>query len=531
MERKYHLEKVTGQRRPRNVAVRKWISWLLMLALFAPGILSGCGQAAQPPTPTVPPTTTRPEPTPSRPASSEPAYRPTGGWRSSTPEEQGVDFAQLLNMLRHIDEAGINVRTVTVTRNGYILLEAARQPFTLEMANEVKSVTKSVTGALIGIAIHEGYIKDVKQPVLSFFPEMTIANRDKEKEAITIEDLLTMQPGLDCADEKLGNGPLGSIEQSKDWVHFALDLPMASPPGRNLVYCTAAPHILSAILGKATGMSMQEYAQSRLFAPLGITASDISWGSDPQGITLGGYGLTIKPRDMAKLGLLYLYGGKWEGKQIVPQEWVAESSRAHATGQNDKDYGYLFWIYPSHFAAEGLGQQKIMVVKDHNMVVVVTAAIDFRKSPENDFAIEKLLQEYIIPAAKADGALPPNSAALGELQAEVAYLANPVGPVQPLSELARKVSGKTYILEDNAIGWKSLTLTFEEGSPQALARLEVAENASGDGPSTITQSVVIGMDNRYYVEKSSDGGFTARRGYWLDDEYPGPQAGPIMARH
>jgi hypothetical protein len=262
-------------------------------------------------------------------------------------------------------------------------------------------------------------------------------------------------------------------------------------------------------------MSTQEYAQSRLFGPLGIAASDISWGTDPQEINLGGYGLTIKPRDMAKLGLLYLNGGKWEGKQVVPQEWVAASSKAHATVQNDKNYGYLMWVYPTHFAAEGLGQQKIMVVKDRNMVVVVTAAIDFRKSPENDAVIEKLLQGYIIPAAKADGELPPNPTAYGDLQKEVAYLADPVKPVQSLSELARKVSGKKYILQDNPLGWKSVAFTFEEGSPQAAVSLEAAGGV--DGATTVTQNVMIGMDNRFYVEKSPDGGFAARRAYWLDD--------------
>jgi CubicO group peptidase (beta-lactamase class C family) len=416
-----------------------------------------------------------------------------------------VDSAQLLSALRHISEAGINIRSMTIVRNGYVVLEAANQPFTADIAYQTYSVTKSVMGALIGIAIHEGYIKDVKQTVLSFFPELTIAKRDKDKEAITIEDLLSMQAGLDCGDDKLNF----AMEASKDWIQFALDLPMASPAGQQLVYCTAGPHILSAILTKATGMSTQAYAQSRLFTPLGIAAGKISWETDPQGITIGGYGISMEPRDMAKLGLLYLYGGKWDGKQVVPEEWVSTSTKTHAIGDNRKDYGYLFWVYPSHFAAEGLGEQKIMVVKDRNMVVVMTSAIDWHKGP----ALEKLLDDYLVPAANSTGPLPANPAAFTSLQGRIKYLANPAQPVQPLSEAARYISGKTYAMQDNnPAGWKSITLTFEEGSPEAKASV-----AAVSGANTLTQTVAIGMDNVYRVERSPDGGFTARRGYWLDD--------------
>ncbi len=483
----------------------KWASALMPLALLLSGVLSACGAEEPTLTPTLPPVpptaTTALTPTP---AFTEPAYWPTGAWRTSTPEEQGVDSAKLLVALQHIQDAGINVRTITVIRNGYVVLEAANQPFTLDMSYDVKSVTKSMVGALFGIAIHEGYIKDVKQTVLSYFPELTIANRDKDKDALTLEDLLSMQPGLDCADDKLN----GEMEASKDWVHFALDLPMASPGGQKLVYCTAGPHILSAILTRATGMSTAEYAQSRLFGPLGIAPGSTSWGTDPQGVTLGGYGLSVRPLDMAKLGLLYLSGGKWEGKQIVPQDWVAASTTTHALGDNDKNYGYLFWLYPNHFAAEGYGEQKIMVVKDRNMLVIMTSAIDWHKGP----ALERLLQDYIIPTTAPDVPLPANAASLADLQAKVKYLANPVQPVQPLPEAAKRISGQTFIFADNPLGWKTLTLNFRGGNPEAQA-IVVAAN----GESTITDTVPIGMDNVYRLSTGQGGNIVGRRGSWVDD--------------
>jgi len=204
---------------------------------------------------------------------------------------------------------------------------------------------------------------------------------------------------------------------------------------------------------------------------------------------------------MAKFGLLYLYGGKWEGKQIIPKDWVATSTKVHAYGDNDKNYGYTFWVYPSHYGAEGLGDQVIQVVKDREMVVVMTAAIDWRKGQ----VLEDLLRDYIIPAAKSDSPLPANPPAFEDLQAKVRSLANPVQPVPALPETAERISGKTYVIEDNPAGWKSLTATFEEGSPLAHVTLV---NAVGE------VSVQVGLDNVYRIAKLPDGNTIALRGQW-----------------
>jgi CubicO group peptidase (beta-lactamase class C family) len=402
-------------------------------------------------------------------------------------------------MLQRVEEAKINLRSVTVIRNGYIVLEAYNQPFTADRWMQVHSVTKSVMGALTGIAIGEGYIRGVDESVLSFFPEHTAANLDSRKEAITVEDLLTMQPGLDCADQTLGQ----SVENSRDWVQYTLDLPMASPPGEQMIYCTAGVHLLSAIVSRATLTPTGAYAQSRLFTPLGISRDDIVWASDPQGMTIGGYGIAMKPRDMAKLGLLYLYDGRWGEQQIVPAEWVAASSRVQAVGGNQKDYGYLFWVYPSHFAAEGMGEQKVMVVKDRDMVVVMTAAIDWTKGAP----LEELLRDYIIPAAKSDGPLPANPAAYEELQARVKFLANPVRPVEPLPEIASNLTGRVFVPESNPFGWKTLTLHLEEGSSEA--KVSVLDGAR-------QTDLAIGMDN-VYRRTDIGGKATWARGHWEGD--------------
>lgn len=478
-------------------------SLLLVLALVfsgvLPAILSGCGEAGPQPTQTaqLPAATSTPN-LPLHFQSTAADYWPTSGWRISTPEEQGMDSTQLLDMLQYVDEAGINLRSVTIIRNGYVVLDAYYQPYTADRKYPVFSVTKSVIGALTGIALNDGYLTDIRQPLLSFFPERTIANRDSNKEAITIEDLLTMQPGLDCADEKIGSVPQPG--EGKEWVQYFLDLPMDSSPGQKLVYCTGGVHLLSSILTRATMTSTAAYAQSRLFTPLGISQDSILWPSDPEGITLGGYGIEMRPSDMAKLGLLYLYGGKWQDKQIVPEEWVAASTRVHSIGDNDKNYGYLFWVYPDHFAAEGLGEQKIQVVKDRNLVAVMTAAIDWQKGAP----LEKLLQDYIVPAAQSDGPLPANPTALAKLQNKVKFLAEPLQPVPALPEIARQISGKSYVFETNSVGWKALTPIFEEGAAEARV---ILQTETGDS------TVAIGLDN-VYRQTQTEGNSQWLRGRW-----------------
>jgi CubicO group peptidase (beta-lactamase class C family) len=461
--------------------------WTGVLALIALILLPACGGVAPSPTPAA--------------QAALPAYWPTTGWRSTTPEEQGVDSQRLLAALQRVDEANINLRSLTVIRNGYVVLDAYYQPFTADRQYVMASVTKSVTGALVGIAVQEGKIKSITEPALSYFPELTVANRDARKDALTIESLLTMQPGLDCGDDVLN----GRMEASPNWVQFTLDLPMKTDPGKNLVYCTAGTHLLSAILTRATGMSTRDYAQARLFGPLGIKATNYAWDTDPQGIAIGGYGLHLRPADMGKLGLLYLSGGKWDTAQVVPADWVAAATQIHAYGDNNKNYGYLFWLYPTHFAAEGLGEQKIMVVKDRNLVVVMTAAIDWHKSQP----LEGLLTDYIIPAARSDTALPANPGALASLRNKVAALANPVQPVAAQPVLAAAVSGKTYMMEANDSGVDWVRITFEPGRAEA----QVSVQSGGQ-----EVQVLMGLDNVYRVTTNPQaGGAVALRGYWADD--------------
>ena len=334
----------------------------------------------------------------------KPDYWPTEGWKTASPESQGMDSASLLNMLEVIWQGDLDIDSVMVVRNGYIVLDAYSYPGDANAKHHIYSCSKSVTSALVGIAIDKGYIKDVNQPVLAFFPEHVAENSDAGKQAMKVKHLLTMRSGLDCRDtyrhQWVG---LKQLKGSPDWVQFALSLPMAEQPGTKFNYCNSVTFLLSAILQQQTGMNALAFAQEHLFQPLGI--SDVDWPANPQGITIGWGKLHMRPWDMAKIGYLYLNNGRWDDKQIISSQWIAESTHKHVTANSFLDYGYQWWSADSgEYLALGYGGQYIFVVPDKNLVAVFTSHLS-QKDSTIPFA---LLHANIIPAVKSRKRLPEN---------------------------------------------------------------------------------------------------------------------------
>ncbi len=334
----------------------------------------------------------------------KPDYWPTQGWRTATPESQGMDSALLLDMLEVIWQNDMKIDSVLVARNGYIVLDAYSYPRDADDFHPIYSCSKSVTSALIGIAIDKGDIKGVHQPVLDFFPGRVAENLDDDKKAMTLENLLTMSSGLECRDNwRYRWRGLEEMKRSPDWVQFMLDLPMAERPGTHFNYCNGATFLLSAILQQKTGMNTLAFAEKHLFEPLGI--SDFMWPANSQGITVGYSDLHIRPRDMAKIGFLYLNNGLWEDKQIISSRWIKESTRKHVSTKGLMDYGYQWWTLGSGaYTALGYGGQFIFVVPHKNIVAVFTSGLD-RK---DIFTPSVLLRSNIIPAVKSDKPLPEN---------------------------------------------------------------------------------------------------------------------------
>ena len=343
------------------------------------------------------------------------------GWPITAPEKQGMDSEVLTAMLAEVEEQAYAVDSVTIIRNGYLVLDASVYPYSTSEQHIIHSCTKSIVSALIGIAIAEGFIASADIPVLALFPDRDVANVNQRKEQITLEHLLTMTSGLDCQDSYLYRwAGLNQMRASTDWVQYVLDLPMVAPPGTRFEYCNGASFLLSAIISEKTDMSAHEFADQHLFGPLGI--SDVTWPTNPAGINIGWGELRMLPHDMAKIGYLYLNNGSWEGKQVVPAEWIATSSAEYISATLEDGYGYQWWVTDSgYYLSLGYAGQFIYVVPERDLVAVFTSDLEERdfNTPQN------LLDEYIIPAAVAAGPLPENPHGIAELNTVVDRLAAP----------------------------------------------------------------------------------------------------------
>ncbi|HWR25224.1 MAG TPA: serine hydrolase [Methanosarcina sp.] len=433
------------------------------------------------------------------------AYWPTEGWRTSTPEQQGIDSEKLTEALDYIQEKDVDIHSLLIIRNGYVVTDAYFYPFANDSVHDVASVTKSFTATLIGIAISEGYIKGVEQPVLEFFPKRTIANVDANKKAMTLEDLLTMRSGFECINEP-SEVTLMQMLASPDWIQFTLDLPMAEEPGTHFVYCSSNSHLLSGIIKETTGINELDYANKNLFKPLGIT--NIIWPSDPQGNNHGWGDLHLTPHDMAKLGYLYLNKGIWDGKQIVPAEWVVKSTQKHVSLEEGRGYGYQWWVtgtLPGLYEADGRGGQRIIVWPEKNIIVVTTGG-GFEPGE---------LAPFLLEAIKSDKPLPENPEAYGRLQNKIDRATEPPDmepePVQPLPEIARKIGGKKYVLDPNPLNLQSISLSFDEKKGEALLSIELQENQE-------VRSYFLGLDNVSRISPGEFGLPAAGKGSWESDD-------------
>ncbi|HTP11687.1 MAG TPA: serine hydrolase [Anaerolineae bacterium] len=417
-----------------------------------------------------------------------------------------MDSDKLAQMIEHIQQEKLNLHSLLIVRNGYLVSEVYAYPYSAEQAHTIMSVTKSVIDALIGIAIQKGYIKDVHQPLFNLLPDQGVANLDDKKKAITLEDFLTMTSGLDCHENPAPGEP--SMQGSANWVQFMLDLPMAAQPGTQFNYCTGTIEVLSAILQKATGMSAREFANENLFGPIGIAPiAEARWPSDPQKLTIGGYGLALTPEEMAKLGLLYLQRGQWDGKTIVPANWVAASTVSHANKGDKKEYGYLWWIDPQGkwYAALGRSGQHIFVYPAENLVVVFTADLPFTHDADL-IPLQELLDQYILPAVQSDKPLPAHPDSAARLTAEVQALAQPQRTTPPpLPAIATQISGKTYQLENNPF-WQTVAFSFTDGADAVKVTVDGVQ-------------VIVGLDNVYRIIAGSDSTFPQGfRSRWEDQD-------------
>ncbi|MGH7578323.1 MAG: serine hydrolase domain-containing protein, partial [Longimicrobiales bacterium] len=287
------------------------------------------------------------------------------------PTTRGLDSLLLARAFERAAELP-QLHSLIVARHGVVAREEYfRGPGPNGLAN-VKSASKSVISALIGIAIEEGHLEGVDQQVAAFFPEYIGDGADPRIREVQIEHLLSMQAGL----EPTSFENYGRWVSSANWVRYALEQPFVDEPGRRMLYSTGNTHVLSAILTRATGRSTLEYARERLARPLGIRLA--AWARDPQGVYFGGNEMRFRPRDLLAFGEIYRNGGRHEGSQLVPEEWIRASWVRRTTSPfNGHGYGLGWWMRRSNgydvYFAWGYGGQYVFIVPELELTVVTTS--------------------------------------------------------------------------------------------------------------------------------------------------------------
>ena len=325
-------------------------------------------------------------------------YWPTRGWRESEPSAQGLNPQVLQGLEAFIPGSLPRTSSLLVARHGYIVYERYFQG-DQDTPRTLWSVTKSVLSTLIGIALAEGRIRSIDQPMLDFFPELSARPLNPEVRRITLRHLLTMSDGI-----------------SREGLDFLLtedklSVPLQYGPGANFYYNSMSPQVLSIILTRTTGLKARDFAMKRLFQPLGIP--EVRW-FQVDGYSLGAFGLELTTRDLAKIGYLLLNEGRWDGRQIVPPAWVAEATRPHIrvprsakfialTGPYFVDqYGYYWWVRPRQippaYMAQGYGGQFLYIVPELDLVTVITANDQDSKENLHALGYLALIDDYIVPA-------------------------------------------------------------------------------------------------------------------------------------
>jgi CubicO group peptidase (beta-lactamase class C family) len=327
------------------------------------------------------------------------------GLRVGEAAKAGIDTATVGRLIRRvIDGSYPDVHGILVYRGGKLVVEEYFYGYDRDRPHQMRSASKSVVSALVGIAIDRGALAGDGERVTARLPYARYANSDPRKDSLTLRDLLTMRSGLAC-DDRDGSSPGNEsrVYQSEDWVKYVLDLPMIAPPGTQGQYCSGNVLVAGRIVERATGKPLPVFAQENLFAPLGIQARDVRWPFTLSSSNAATFAqLYLRPRDMLKLGVLFQQQGRWGGRQVISREWVARSTARWST-VGDQEYGYFWWHQWVNAAAPdgprrvdmvvatGNGGQKVYLVPSLDLIVVLTGGNYNGQSPAMTIMGKELL--------------------------------------------------------------------------------------------------------------------------------------------
>ena len=331
----------------------------------------------------------------------------------STPEAQGISSSAMREFVEALDKVN-TPHSFTVVRHGRVIGEGWWKPEAADKPHVLHSLSKSFNSTAVGLAIADGKLS-LDDPVLKFFPNDAPENPSDDLKAMTVRDLLTMTSGHDPEPKMGPGGPT---------VKQFLTTPLAHKPGTHFQYNTLGSYVLSAIVTKVTGKTSLNYLKPRLFEPLGIDNPE--WGTSPEGNSLGGFGLKLRTEDLAKFGLLYLQKGKWNGKQLIPEQWVEQATSKQVPNDQEghskigidwtQGYGYQFWrCTHNSFRGDGAAGQLCVMIPDKDAVIAITAETGNFQGEMN------AIWDKLYPAFGA-AALPEDGAAQEKLKEATAKL-------------------------------------------------------------------------------------------------------------
>ena len=368
----------------------------------------------------------------------------------SSPEAQGISSAAIKRFMEAADEQVDAMHSLMLVRHGHVVTESWWAPYSEESPHQLFSLSKSFTSTAVGLAINEGRLS-LHDPILKFFPEAEPSDPSRHLRSMRVSDLLTMSTGHDSADLKAFSFT------EENLVESFLALPVAHKPGTHFLYNTPATYMCSAILQKLTGEPLLDYLKPRLFDPLGI--DEAQWATSLDGVSLGGFGLKVKTSAIAKLGQLYLQKGTWQGKQLLPAEWVEAatarqaSNGSHPNSDWEQGYGYQFWrCRHGAYRGDGAFGQFCIVMPEQDAVIAITSGT------RNMGGVMDLVWKHLLPAMKPD-ALPVDEATHRDLSSKATQLALPMIRGEARSDIH---DGVSYRFPSNESKLKSLT--FEKGA-------------------------------------------------------------------
>lgn len=343
-------------------------------------------------------------------------------WTASDPEDQGMDTGLLEGLAPQFEGwADANLHAALIVRHGKLVYERyfagedqawgtplGRVSYHSQLRHDLRSISKSVTSLLFGIAVDRGWIKDLNEPVFSLFPEYGDL-RTAEKDRINLRHLLTMSAGLAWDEYLPYSNPTNSERQmsdAPDRCRYVLEQLVVRPPGIAYVYNGGLTALLAAILQKISGQPIETLAAETLFDPLGVR--DVEWVRYADGTANAVSGLRMRPRDLAKIGQLVLGRGTWNGNRIISDAWVDESTSPHVNGEGLFFYGFQWWLGRSLVRRQeikwvsgvGYGGQRLFIVPELDLVVVVLAGL-YDNVGLQSMPGEIILRRYALPAAMA----------------------------------------------------------------------------------------------------------------------------------